>query len=81
MSDRYPRWGKPSGSDNFHIFQDDGLSVCGNWRMSKSEMNGPVEDHQTWRRGKDCKLCCQMMELLSEDDDYLKGDEIHGPIW
>lgn len=49
--------------------------------MSKSEMNGPVEDHQTWRRGKDCKLCCQMMELLSEDDDYLKGDEIHGPIW
>jgi len=54
-------WAKPAKATRWHIFDDDGRSLCGNWLLFSGAED--VED-STFHEGRDCKACCRKSELV-----------------
>lgn len=56
-------------SDLFHIYGEDGRSLCGRYHHSSINETSPVTEDDSWRDGKDCKACSRKAGLLEDDGD------------
>ncbi len=59
------RWGKPSNSRSFHIFEGDGgISLCGKWMFMGAEQL--ILDEEIDACKEDCKQCCKVYNNIQE---------------
>lgn len=57
-----------SRSDLFHIYGENGRSLCGKYHLGSMVRTTPVKEGDTWTDGGDCKACCRKADPVEVDD-------------
>lgn len=64
MTGEPEQWGKPPQARKYHIFDEDGRSLCGDYGFFGADRGDPFDaDEDTFRKSRDCTRCARKAGL------------------